>query len=130
VNRLDRICPLLAAFSWPSQNLESYIQNQHCVPAGTLLAPHEATDGLILPDGEGGHTNGAFLFNQPDSGPMFLQEHFFSFIKPPIKPAKKSCSNSFECVPAGTLDAFCTQIHLIHSNSSLLLKCFADYAAQ
>ncbi len=56
-------------------------------------------------------------------GVMFLQEHFSIF-------SLGEACNSCESVPAGTLDAFCTQIHRVHSKSPLHLKCDAHYAAQ
>jgi hypothetical protein len=60
---------------------------------------------------------------------MFLQEHFCTLLLWAGGGSLVS-DNPLDSVPAGTLDAFCTQIRFTHSNSSLLLKRLADYAAQ
>jgi len=58
----------------------------------------------------------------------FLQEHFCICYSE--QEARISDGSARDSVPVGTLDVFCTQIHWMHSRSSLHLKCLADYAAQ
>jgi chromosome partitioning protein len=75
------------------------------------------------------------IFNSP----MFLSEHFITRFSAPIEWLLLQCScgnaNSLfasgarKLVPAGALDAFCTQNSVHARNSTLHLKCAHHYAA-